>query len=44
MLCRAIVGNLARNAGVLPGDICIVLHEPSAENQAEHGETFALSR
>ncbi len=43
-LYRAIVACLARNAGVRPEDVCIVLYEPPAENWAEHGEMFAPSR
>lgn len=43
-LYRAIVARLARNVGVLPEDVCIVLYEPPVENWAEHGEAFAPSR
>lgn len=43
-LYRAIVGNLARNPGIRPEDVCIVLYEPPVENWAEHGEAFAPSR
>ncbi len=43
-LYRAIVGHLARDAGVRPEDVCIVLYEPPVENWAEHGEMFAPSR
>lgn len=43
-LYRAIVGRLARDAGVHPDDVCIVLYEPPAENWAEHGGAFAPSR
>ncbi|MCM2466442.1 tautomerase family protein [Methanoculleus oceani] len=42
-LYRAIVEQLARNAGVHPEDVCIVLYEPPVENWAEHGEAFASS-
>ncbi len=43
-LYRAIVERLARNAGLHPEDVCIVLYEPPVENWAEHGEAFASSR
>jgi len=43
-LYGAIVGHLARDAGVRPGDVCIVLYEPPVENWAEHGEAFAPPR
>jgi len=43
-LYEAIVGHLARDAGIRPDDVCIVLYEPPIENWAEHGEAFAPSR
>lgn len=43
-LYRAIVARLARNAGVRPADVCIVLYEPPVENWAEHGDAFTASR
>lgn len=43
-LYRAIVERLARDPGVRPEDVCIILYEPPVENWAEHGETFAPSR
>ncbi|WOX55863.1 tautomerase family protein [Methanoculleus palmolei] len=43
-LYRAIVSRLARDAGVRPEDVYIVLYEPPVENWVEHGEAFASSR
>ncbi|HOI58947.1 MULTISPECIES: tautomerase family protein [unclassified Methanoculleus] len=43
-LYRAIVGHLARDPGVRPDDVCIVLYEPPVENWAEDGEAFVPSR
>lgn len=43
-LYEAIVGHLARDAGIRLDDVCIVLYEPPIENWAEHGEAFAPSR
>ncbi len=43
-LYRAIVERLDRDAGIRPDDVCIVLYEPPAENWAEHGGAFTVSR
>ncbi|MDD3934436.1 MAG: tautomerase family protein [Methanoculleus sp.] len=43
-LYRAIVEHLDRDAGIRPDDVCIVLYEPPAENWAEHGGAFTVSR
>ena len=43
-LYRAIVERQTLGAGVRPDDICIVLYEPPAENWAEHGGAFMVSR
>jgi len=43
-LYRAIVEHLDRDAGIRPDDVCILLYEPPAENWAEHGGAFTVSR
>jgi len=43
-LYRAIVEQLARDPGVSPDDVCIVVYEPPAENWAERAGISAARR
>jgi len=43
-LYRTVVERLARDPGVSPDDVCIVVYEPPAENWAERGGVSAARR